>query len=82
MFPLTSRSSNQAAQSRDPFSLMDSLFSDWLTARPTSSLVSRARLDVAERDGNYEVHAELPGAKSCAIQQHWRRRITFRWSQR
>jgi len=63
MFPLTSRSSNQVAQSRDPFSLMDSLFSDWLTARPTSSLVSRARLDVAERDGNYEVHAELPGAK-------------------
>jgi len=63
MFPLTSRSSQQVAPSRDPFSLMDSLFSDWLTARPTSSLVSRARLEVCERDGHYEVQAELPGAK-------------------
>jgi HSP20 family protein len=35
---------------------------------PTSSLVSRARLDVTEHDGDYEVHAELPGAKKDDIE--------------
>jgi HSP20 family protein len=41
---------------------MDSLFADWLSARPASPLVSSARIDVTERDGSYEVRAELPGA--------------------
>jgi HSP20 family protein len=47
---------------RDPFSLMDSLFSDWLSARPSSSLVTSARIEVTESNGGYEVRAELPGA--------------------
>lgn len=64
MFSLTSRpASGSLAASRDPFSLMDSLFSDWLSARPSSSLVAHARIDVTERDNAYEVRAELPGAK-------------------
>jgi HSP20 family protein len=68
MFSLTPRSSSSSiAPLRDPFSLMDSLFSDWWSGRPTSSLVSRARLDVSERDDSYEVHAELPGAKKDDI---------------
>ena len=63
MFSLTSRpASGSLSTARDPFSLMDSLFSDWLSARPTSSLVANARIDVSERDANYEVRAELPGA--------------------
>src|SRR5437867_12942844 len=68
MFSLTPRSSSSVAPLRDPFSLMDSLFSDWWSGRSSSSLVSRARLDVTERDGNYEVHAELPGAKKDDIE--------------
>jgi HSP20 family protein len=64
MFSLTSRpASGSVASARDPFTLMDSLFSDWLSARPSSSLVAHARIDVTERDANYEVRAELPGAK-------------------
>jgi HSP20 family protein len=63
MFSLTSRPSSNLASARDPFSFMDSLFSDWMTARPTSTLVSRARLEVCERGNNYEVRAELPGAR-------------------
>ena len=47
---------------RDTFSLMDALFSDWLTTRPAPSLVSSARIDVTESDGSYQVRAELPGA--------------------
>ena len=47
---------------RDPFSQMDALFSDWLTTRPAPSLVSSARIDVTESDGSYKVRAELPGA--------------------
>jgi HSP20 family protein len=63
MFTLTSRPvSASASNVRDPFSLMDSLFSDWLSARPTSSLVSSARIEVTESNGGYEVRAELPGA--------------------
>lgn len=64
MFSLTSRPvSGSPATSRDPFSLMDSLFADWLSARPASALVAHARIDVTERDDAYEVRAELPGAK-------------------
>ena len=64
MFSLTSRpASGSLSTARDPFTLMDSLFSDWLSARPSSSLVAHARIDVTERDANYEVRAELPGAK-------------------
>ncbi len=63
MFSLTSRPASAAVSgTRDPFSLMDSLFSDWLAARPTSSLVSSARIEVTESNGGYEVRAELPGA--------------------
>ena len=64
MFSVTSRpASGSVSTARDPFTLMDSLFSDWLSARPSSSLVAHARIDVTERDANYEVREELPGAK-------------------
>lgn len=64
MFSLLSRPNTSLGSSaRDPFSVMDAMFSDWLGSRAASSLVSRARLDVAERDRHYEVRAELPGAK-------------------
>ncbi len=62
MFALNTRPAASAAGTRDPFSLMDSLFSDWLSARPTSTLVSNARIEVSESKGSYEVRAELPGA--------------------
>jgi HSP20 family protein len=69
MFSLTPRSrSSSLTPMRDPFSVMDSLFSDWWSGREGSSLVTRARLDVTERDGSYEVHAELPGAKKDDIE--------------
>ncbi len=35
MFALNTRLAASVACSRDRFSLMDSLFSDWLSARPT-----------------------------------------------
>ena len=64
MFSPTSRPvSGSLPASRDPFALMDSLFSDWLSARPSASLVAHARIDVTEREGAYEVRAELPGAR-------------------
>lgn len=62
MHALNTRPAASVAGTRDPFSLMDSLFSDWLSARPTSTLVSNARIEVSEKEGNYEVRAELPGA--------------------
>jgi HSP20 family protein len=62
MFSLASRSASEPGSARDPFSLMDLMFSDWLNARPQSSLVARARLEVTERGNNYEVRADLPGA--------------------
>lgn len=62
MFALNTRPAASVSGSRDPFSLMDSLFSDWLSARPTSPLVSNARIEVSEGNGSYEVRAELPGA--------------------
>jgi len=68
MFSLISRPRSSVATPHDTFGLIDSLFSDWWSARPTSSLVSRARLDVAERNGAYEVRADLPGAKKDAIE--------------
>lgn len=64
MFSLLSRPGTQgAALSRDPFSLVDAMFDELATQRGNSSLVSRARIDVTERNGAYEVRAELPGAK-------------------
>lgn len=64
MFSALQRPASQLTPaSRDPFSLVDALFSDWAGNRGAQSLVSRARLDVTERNGNYEVRAELPGAK-------------------
>ena len=68
MFSLTPRSSSSVAQWRDPFDLMDSLFSDWWSGRSGSSLVSRARIDVSESGANYEVRAELPGVKKDDIE--------------
>ena len=62
MFALNTRPAAAVAGSRDPFSLMDSLFSDWLAARPASTLVANARIEVSERNGSFEVRAELPGA--------------------
>lgn len=63
MFAINSRpASASVAGARDPFSLMDSLFTDWLSARPTTPLVSSARIEVTESSGGYEVRAELPGA--------------------
>ena len=63
MFSLTSRPASASVSGpRDPFSLMDSLFADWLSARPASPLVASARIDVTERNGSDEVRAELPGA--------------------
>jgi HSP20 family protein len=64
MFSLLSRPATQgAALSRDPFSLVDAMFNELATQRGGSSLVSRARIEVTERNGAYEVRAELPGAK-------------------
>jgi HSP20 family protein len=64
MFSLISRPTSGLASEREPFGLIDAMFSDWLGQRAAaSSLVSRARLDVSERDNSYEVRAELPGAK-------------------
>ncbi len=64
MFSLLSRPATPGgALSRDPFSLVDAMFNELATQRGGSSLVSRARIDVTERSGAYEVRAELPGAK-------------------
>lgn len=68
MFSLLSRPGSQVGSaSRDPFSLIDAMFNDWVGQRTGASLVSRARLDVSERDNAYEVRAELPGAKKDDI---------------
>ena len=64
MFSVLSRPTSQgAALSRDPFSLVDAMFNELANQRGGSSLVARARIDVTERNGAYEVRAELPGAK-------------------
>jgi HSP20 family protein len=63
MFSLVSRPATQLSAGRDPFSLVDAMFADWLGARTAPALTARARLEVSERDGNYEVRAELPGAR-------------------
>jgi len=68
MFSLLSRPApSSVSSSRDPFSLIDAMFNDWVGARSGASLVSRARLDVVERDNAYEVRAELPGARKDDI---------------
>lgn len=63
MFSLISRPASQASVGRDPFGLVDAVFNDWLGSRAAPALASRARVEVSERDGAYEVRAELPGAK-------------------
>lgn len=63
MFSLISRPTSQVSSGRDPFGLVDAMFNDWLGARAAPALATRARLEVSERDGAYEVRAELPGAK-------------------
>jgi HSP20 family protein len=63
MFSLISRPSSQLAAQRDPIGLIDAMFADWLGQRSAPTLATRARLEVSERQGNYEVRAELPGAK-------------------
>ncbi len=64
MFSVLSRPATPgSALSRDPFSLVDAMFNELANQRTGSSLVSRARIDVTERNGTYEVRAELPGAK-------------------
>jgi HSP20 family protein len=61
VFSLVNRPATFAA-TRDPFALMDALFDDWSGARaPVNSLVAKARIDVTEKNGGYEVKAELPG---------------------
>lgn len=63
MFSLMSRPHHQMSAARDPFSVVDAMFNDWLGARAAPALASRARLELSERDNAYEVRAELPGAK-------------------
>lgn len=63
MFSLITRPSSHVSAQRDPFSLVDAMFNDWLGARAAPALATRARLEVTERDNAYEVRAELPGAK-------------------
>ena len=64
MFSVLSRPTVQLTPAaRYPFSLVDAMFSDWVGQRATRSLVSRARLEVKERNGQYEVRAELPGTR-------------------
>jgi HSP20 family protein len=63
MFSLVSRPASQLSASRDPFGLIDAMFSDWAGQRAAPALASRARLEVSERENQYEVRAELPGAK-------------------
>jgi HSP20 family protein len=63
MFSLVSRPSSQVSSSRDPFGLIDAMFSDWVGQRTAPALATRARLEVSERENQYEVRAELPGAK-------------------
>ena len=67
MFTVTHRQRPASAYSREPFGLLDAMVADWLTERPARTPVSRARLEVSERDGSYEVRAELPGASKDAI---------------
>ena len=67
MFALTTRPRTASAYGREPFGLLDAMLADWLTQRPAPTAVSRARLEVSERDGHYEVRAELPGASKDAI---------------
>ena len=65
MFALSTRP--RAAYGRDSFGLLDVMVSDWLAQQPAPAPVSRARLEVSEQEGSYEVRAELPGASKDAI---------------
>jgi len=67
MFSLLSRPVAPGAVARDPFSLVDAMFNELANQRAPSGLVSRARIDVSERSGAYEVRAELPGVKKDDI---------------
>jgi HSP20 family protein len=66
MFPMTQRSAS-LQPTRDLFGLMDSLLGEWSVARPSTPQVARARLEVSERNGAYEVRAELPGVQKQDI---------------
>lgn len=67
MFAVTVRPRLFAAPVREPFSVLDAMVHDWLSQRPATPRVTRAPLDVSERDDRYEVRAELPGASRDAI---------------
>ena len=67
MFSAAIRPRAVAGYTHEPFSVLDAMVSDWLTQRPVAARVSRARLDVSERDDRYEVRAELPGASREGI---------------
>ena len=67
MFLATHPSRPNAGYAREPFGLLDAMVSGLLSERPARGAVSRARLEVSERDGSYEVRAELPGASKDAI---------------
>ena len=66
MFSLLSRPVPQGALSRDRSAWSTRCSTSWpaSAARPRSS---RARIDVSERNGAYEVRAELPGVKKDDI---------------
>ena len=72
MFSLSTRPANALTAPRellrDPFSAMDTMFSDLMNWRSVGTgLVARARLDVAEHDTDFEVRAELPGVSKDDI---------------
>ncbi len=67
MFTTALRPRAAAAHGHEPHSVLDAMVSDWLAQRPAAPRVTRARLDVSERDDRYEVRAELPGASRDAI---------------
>jgi HSP20 family protein len=71
MFALTARPRTLATPAHVPFDLLDAMVADWFRTAPAparAGRVSRARLEVSESDGAYEVRAELPGARKDAIQ--------------
>ena len=60
MFSALQRPASQLTPaSRDPFSLVDALFSDWAGNRGAQSLVSRARLDMFPQTGHIECVSRL-----------------------
>ena len=67
MFATSLRPRAAAVYTQEPFGVLDAMVSDWLSQPPASPRVTRARLDVSERDDRYEVRAELPGASRDGI---------------